>query len=204
MTRLYNEQGKIEPVTVVLAGPCTIMQIKTMDTDGYMALQLGYEDLKKSRCKKPQTGHAEKSGASVKRFVREVRLDEESQQQPGEEVTVEIFEGINYVDVTGTTKGKGYAGVMKRFGFKGMSASHGTERKHRHPGGIGSNSGSAGTGRGIRKGKKMAGHMGHANHTTRNHKIVAVDKENNLLMLRGAVAGPRNGYLVIRNSKTKV
>ncbi len=203
MTRLYNDKGVIEPVTVIQAGPCTITQVKSEEIDGYTAVQLGFDDTKKSRRKKPQIGHAKKANATVKRFVREVRTDGQPEQEPGAELTVKIFEGVNYVDVIGTTKGKGFAGVMKRHGFKGMPASHGTERKHRHPGGIGSNSGSAGTGRGIRKGKKMAGHMGCTRKTTRNHRIVEIDEENNLIMVKGSVAGTRNGYLMIQTSKTK-
>ncbi len=203
MTRLYNDKGVIEPVTVIQAGPCIITQVKSQEIDGYTAIQLGFEDTKKSRCKKPQIGHAKKANTTAKRFVREVRTDGQPEQEPGAELTVKVFEGISYVDVIGTTKGKGFAGVMKRHGFKGMPASHGTERKHRHPGGIGSNSGSAGTGRGIRKGKKMAGHMGCTRKTTRNHRIVEIDEENNLIMVRGSVAGTRNGYLMIQTSKTK-
>ena len=203
MSRIYDEKGTIEPVTVIQAGPCRVMQVKTDETDGYVALQLGFEDARKSRRKKPLIGHAQKANTTVKRFVREVRLDEPAEQQPGDELTVKVFEGVNYVDVIGTTKGKGFAGVVKRFGFKGMPASHGTERKHRHPGGIGSNSGSAGTGRGIRKGKKMAGHMGHIRQTSRNLRIISIDEENNLLIVRGSVPGPSKAYLMIRQSKTK-
>jgi len=202
MTRMYDKNGVIEPVTVIQAGPCTVMQVKTEKTDGYWAVQLGFGAKKRSQCKKPQAGHAKKSNSAVKCFVRELRLEEPPQQQPGEEITVKQFQEIKYVDVTGSTKGKGYAGVMKRHGFKGMPASHGTERKHRHPGGIGANSGSAGTGRGIRKGKKMAGHMGHVRCTTKNQHIVNIDEKNNLLMVRGPVPGPRNGYLIIKKSKT--
>jgi len=203
MTRIYNDSGVIEPVTVIQVGPCTVMQVKNQETDGYDALQLGFEEVKKSRQKSPAIGHAKKAGTTVKKYVRELRLDGPAEQEPGAELTVQVFEGIKYVDVTGTTKGKGFAGVMKRHGFKGMSASHGTERKHRHPGGIGSNSGSAGTGRGIRKGKKMAGHLGHVKHTTKNHRVVDIDVENNLLLVRGSVSGPNNGYLVVRKAKTK-
>jgi len=203
MTQIYDEKGVVVPVTVIQAGPCTVLQVKDKDTDGYSALQIGFDEVKASRRKKPQVGHANKAQTTAKRFVREVRLDQEAEPGPGDELTVEIFADINFVDVVGTTKGKGYAGVMKRHGFKGMPASHGTERKHRHPGGIGSNSGSAGTGRGIRKGKKMSGHMGCVRHTSRNLRVLEIDKENNLLIVKGPVSGPRNGYVMVSKAKTK-
>ncbi len=203
MTRLYNDDGRIEPVTIIQAGPCTVMQVKNEETDGYHALQIGFEDVKPQLRKKPQIGHAKKVDATVKRHVKELRLSEPSVTEAGAELTVKVFEESRYVDITGVTKGKGFAGVMKRHGFKGMSASHGTERKHRHPGGIGSNSGSAGMSRGIRKGKKMGGHMGHERCTSRNHKVIRLDEENNLIIVKGPVPGPRNGLVMVRTSKTK-
>ncbi len=203
MTRLYNDGGVIEPVTVIQAGPCTVMQIKTEQTDGYVAMQLGFGDVKRSRQKKPQIGHAKKANAVVKSFIRELRLDDASGNEVGDKLTVEVFEGVNYVDVVGVSKGKGFAGVMKRHGFKGMPASRGCERKHRHPGGIGSNSGSAGTARAIRKGKKMGGHMGHVRCTSCNRRVVDIDVGNNLLMVKGPVPGPANGFVMIRTAKTR-
>jgi large subunit ribosomal protein L3 len=203
MTQIYDEDGVVVPITVIQAGPCDVMQVKTEDTDGYNALQLGFDDIKPPRRKKPQIGHAKKAGVNPKYFVRELRLADAPENEPGDTLTVEVFDEINYVDVIGTTKGRGYAGVVKRHGFKGQLASHGVERKHRSPGGIGSNSGSAGTSRGIRKGKKMAGHMGHERHTTKNLKLVGIDKDNNLLLVKGPVSGCRNGYLVVAQAKTK-
>lgn len=203
MTQVYDDKGAIVPVTVIQAGPCTIMQVKNQEIDGYCALQLGFDDIKKNRRKKPDSGHAQKAGTVPKRFVSEHRLESLDEQKAGDQINVEIFADIKYVDITGTSKGKGFAGVMKRHGFKGMDASHGCERKHRHPGGIGSNSGSAGTGRGIRKGKKMCGHMGNVNSTSKNHQVIGVDVENNLLVVKGPVAGPANGVVLVKKAKTK-
>ena len=203
MTRMYDEGGKSTPVTLIQAGPCSVMQIKTEETDGYNAVQIGYDDVKDSRRKKPAVGHAAKADTAPKYFVREDRLESAAEVELGQELTVDIFEEITYVDVIGTSKGKGTAGVMKRHNFKGMDATHGCERKHRHPGGIGSNSGSAGTGRGIRKGKKMAGHMGSERCTTKNVKVMSIDKENNLIVVKGQIAGPNNGYVVVKKAKCK-
>lgn len=203
MTQIYDENRVLVPVTVIQAGPCSITQVKTEGTDGYDALQLGYEDVKASRQKRPQVAHAAKANCKPKRFVREVRLTGPAEQGLGDELTVTVFEQVKYVDISGTSKGKGFAGVVKRHGFKGQQASHGVERKHRSPGGIGSNSGSAGTSRGIRKGKKMAGHMGRVSCMTRNHQVMGIDAENNLLLVKGSVAGSRNGFLVVSQAKTK-
>ena len=204
MTQVHDQNGRLIAVTVIQAGPCKVMQVKTEENDGYSAVQLGYDDVKRSRVKKPQAGHAEKSGGQAKRFVREMRVDDGGiEKAVGDELTVSEFEGIEFVDVKGVTKGKGFAGVVKRFGFKGQLASHGVERKHRSAGGIGSNSGSAGTGRGIRKGKKMAGHMGHVARTSRSCRLISIDEENDLLLVGGSVPGPRNGYVVIATARTK-
>ncbi len=201
MTRMYDEKGVSIPVTVIQTGPCTIMQVKTVSTDGYNALQLGFEDVKRSRRKKPQIGHAKKAGATVKAFVREVSLEQEPTQIIGDELTVELFREIKFVDVVGTTKGKGFTGVMKRYGFKGQPASHGVERKHRSPGSISVVSGN--TGRSIKKGKRMAGHAGHVRCSTRNHKVVAIDQEKHLLLVKGPVAGPSDSYVIVTKAKTK-
>jgi len=201
MTRMYDESGIIVPVTVIRTGPCTIMQVKTAQSDGYNALQLGFDDVKRSRRKKPQIGHAKKANATVKSFVREVRLDAETGQATGDELTVDIFQGVKFVDVVGTSKGKGFSGVVKRYGFKGQPASHGVERKHRSPGSISVVSGN--TGRSIKKGKKMSGHAGHIRCTSKNHKIVAIDQENHLLIVKGSVAGPAHGFVVVSQAKTK-
>ncbi len=202
MTQVYDTKGNLLPVTVVQAGPCTVLQVKTEQTDGYEAVQLGFQDVKAHRAKKPQIGHAAKAKSLAKKFVREVRLDTQSEETPGASVTVESFEGIAFVDVTGTTKGKGFAGGMKRHNFRGLGASHGVERKHRSPGSIGGHSANTGTGGKPKKGKRMAGHMGTDRCTSRNHKLVAVDTENDLLMIKGPLPGPNGGYLFIKKSKT--
>ncbi|KPK77414.1 MAG: hypothetical protein AMJ79_03265 [Phycisphaerae bacterium SM23_30] len=201
MTRMYDEKGVIVPVTVIRTGPCTVMQVKTEQTDGYNALQLGFEDVKRSRRKKPQIGHAQKAGAPVKAFVREVSLQQQPTQKIGDELTVDLFREIKFVDVLGTSKGKGFTGVVKRYGFKGQPASHGVERKHRSPGSISVVSGS--TGRSIKKGKKMAGHVGHVRCSSRNHKVVAIDRQNHLLVIKGSVAGPPDSYVIVSKAKTK-
>ena len=203
MTQVYDDSGTLAPVTVVQAGPCVVLQVKTVESDGYNAVQIGFDEAKAHRARKPQIGHAAKAGCRPQKFVREVRMDELPEGvEAGTTVTVDIFEDIVFVDVIGTTKGKGFAGVMKRHGFKGQLASHGVERKHRSPGSIASHSSNAGTGPKIKKGKRMAGHMGHQRCTSRNHKLVGLDKENNLLLIMGSVPGANGGYVFVRQSKT--
>jgi large subunit ribosomal protein L3 len=203
MTQVYNEQGKLVPVSVIQAGPCVVMQVKNTETDGYNAIQLGFDEVKPVRRKKPQVGHAEKANTNPKKFVKEMRLpdDVEQQYEPGESVTVSVFSEEKYVDVIGTSKGKGFAGVMKRHGFGGFPASHGTERKHRAPGSIASFASDAGHGPGPKKGKKMAGHMGNCRVTTKNHDLVEIDEEKNLLIVKGSVPGPAGGYCIVRSAK---
>ncbi|MHC4532307.1 MAG: 50S ribosomal protein L3 [Planctomycetota bacterium] len=203
MTQVYDETGELLPVTVIQVGPCSVMQVKTVHTDGYNAVQLGYDDVKTSRRKNPQIGHAQKADAVPKRFVREMRLsnDVEPEYKVGDSVTVSAFAEDKYVDVMGTNKGKGFAGVMKRHGFHGFPASHGTERKHRAPGSISSFASDAGHGGSPKKGKKMAGHMGNRRVTTKNHGLVAIDEEKNLLVVKGPVPGPAGGYVVVRSAK---
>lgn len=204
MTRIFESDGNAIPVTVIQAGPCAILQVKTKDTDGYEAVQLGFLDKKPQRCRRPEIGHARKSNQKPKRFVREIRLVEASDKQAGDVVTVGIFEEleVGHVDIVGTTIGKGFQGVMKRHNFAGQESSHGVERKHRSAGGIGGH-GNLGLGRGVKKGKRMAGHMGHERVTSRNQKLVAVDKDRNLLLVKGGVPGPNGGYLVIAQAKAK-
>lgn len=203
MTRVYDEKGRLIPVTVIEAGPCAVTQVKTTESDGYNAVQLGYDDVKPSRQKQPQVGHAAKANATPKRFVKEWRLAEgaEPEYQLGDSVTVAVFAETKFVDVVGTSKGKGYAGVMKRHGFGGFPASHGTERKHRAPGSISSHCSNAGTGPTLKKGKRMSGHMGHCQVTTKNHGLVGIDEEKNLLIVKGAVPGPAGGYCIVRTAK---
>ena len=203
MTQVYDEAGKLLPVTVIQAGPCVVMQVKTTETDGYNAVQLGFDDVKPSRRKNPQVGHAQKANTAPKKFVREMRLPEEAEPsyKVGDSITVSVFAENKSVDVVGTSKGKGFAGVMKRHGFAGFPASHGTERKHRAPGSISSFASDAGHGGKPKRGKKMAGHMGDRRVTTKNHRLVAIDEEKNLIVVKGAVPGPAGGYCLVRSAK---
>ncbi|MCD4699538.1 MAG: 50S ribosomal protein L3 [Phycisphaerae bacterium] len=204
MTQMFADNGAVCPVTVVRAGPCVVLQVKKTDEkDGYDAVQIGFEDVKKNRASKPATGHAQRAKTAPKKIVREVRLlDEQTDTDVGATLTVELFEGVNFVDVLGTTKGKGFAGGMKRHGFKGQLASHGVERKHRSPGSIGGHGTDLGHGGNIKKGKKMAGHMGSARSTSRNHRLMGIDAENNLLLIKGSLPGANGGYLFVRKSRT--
>ncbi|MEP0841778.1 MAG: 50S ribosomal protein L3 [Phycisphaerae bacterium] len=205
MTRFYTPSGVSVPVTVIQAGPCPVLQVKTSDgPDGYNAVQLGFDDVKPHRSTLPIIGHAGKAGTGPKRFIREVRFAEKPSASLGEVWTVEVFEkaGTHHVDVVGTTKGKGFAGVMKRHHFGGQPASHGTERKHRSPGGIGAHA-PRGTGQSVKKGKRMAGHLGHERRTSRNQELVGIDKEHNLLLVKGSVPGANGSYLLVRQAKTK-
>jgi large subunit ribosomal protein L3 len=204
MTRVYDEKGTIVPVTVVQAGPCVVTQVKSEDgADGYNAIQLGYEDIKERRSTKPLVGHCKKTGqTSPKRFFREVRLKAKTGLAAGATLDVAIFDVIKYVDVTGISKGKGFQGVMKRWNFGGQPASHGTERKHRSPGGIGGGQGTRGHGRAIKKGKKMAGHLGDERCTTRNLLLVGVDKEKHLLLIKGTLPGANGELVFVRQAKT--
>lgn len=203
MTRIFQEDGTSVPVTVVQAGPCVVLQVKSNETkDGYHSVQLGFDDAKPHRTTLPELGHCKKAGTGGKRFIREVRLTDPGDKQVGDTVTVELFDGVGWVDVTGTTKGKGFQGGMRRHGFGGQPASHGTERKHRSPGSISSRGSQRGGGR-IKKGQRMAGRMGGVRQTIRCQKLVAVDRENNLLLIHGAVPGPNDGYVFIRQSKTR-
>lgn len=204
MTRVLGERGEAEPVTVVKAGPCVVMQVKSEATDGYEAVQLGYEDVRPHRSTMPAIGHAAKAQTGPKRFLKEVRVDDISGFSCGDVLTVERFtEGsVRFVDVTGVTKGKGFAGVMKRHRFGGKEASHGVERKHRSAGGIGGAS-NAGTGRGVKKGKRMAGQMGHVRRTMSSLRLVSVDPTNDLLVVLGSIPGPAGGLVLVRQSKKK-
>jgi len=203
MTQVYDEQGVLHPVTVVQAGPCPVLQVKTVDSDGYDAVQLGFEEVKVHRATRPLIGHARKAGVHPQKYVREVRIDPGDEEiQPGQRITVEIFDEVEHVDVIGVSKGKGHAGVMKRYNFGGQSATHGVERKHRSIGSIASHGTNAGTGPKPKKGKRMSGHMGTDKTTTRNHRLIAVDKENNLLLIKGPVPGPNGAFVQVRVSRT--
>lgn len=195
MTQVYSDNGDIIPVTVIQAGPCYVVQIKTGENDGYDAVQLGFLDKKKKRTTRPEINHAKKAGLGPKRFVREVACNN-TQLKLGQEITVEIFNGVKKVDVIGTNKGKGFAGVMKRWGFKGGPATHGSTR-HRRPGSI-----SPGTDPGrVMKGRRMGGRMGGERVTVKNLDIIKIDNSKNLMLIKGAVPGPNGGYVIIHTSK---
>lgn len=202
MTRVYDDKGAIVPVTIVQAGPCAVTQVKTLESDGYNAVQLGFGDCKARFSTMPLIGHAAKAGVGPKRYFREIRLKDATDKQPGDEVTVAIFNDVKYVDVIGTSKGKGTAGVMKRHHFGGQPASHGTERKHRSPGSLASRATWRGQCGKPKKGVRMAGHMGMDRVTTRNHPLIKIDTENNLLLIKGALPGPNGGLLFVRKSVT--
>ena len=204
MTRVYDDKGTVIPVTVVQAGPCIVTQVKTADgKDGYNAVQIGFEEIKERRSTKPLVGHCKKTGnTSPKRFFRELRLTAKPEVTAGSTLDVSTFDLVKYVDVQGISKGKGFQGVMKRWNFGGQPGSHGTERKHRSPGGIGGGQGTRGHGRAIRLGKKMAGHLGDETVTVRNLALVGVDKEKNLLLIKGPVPGANGEVLFVRQAKT--
>ena len=202
MTRVYDEKGNIVPVTVVQAGPCNVTQVKTVESDGYNAVQLGFGDCKARFSTFPLIAHAAKAGVGPKRHFAEIRLKDATDRKPGDTVTVGLFDGVQYVDVIGTSKGKGTAGVMKRHHFGGQPASHGTERKHRSPGSLASRATWRGQSGKPKKGVRMAGHMGMDRVTTRNHPLVKVDSENNLLLIKGALPGPNGSLLFVRKSVT--
>ena len=186
MTQIYQENGTVLPVTVLECGPCMVLQVRTQERDGYDALQLGFDDKKRKNATQAARGHAKKVDAEPKRYIREVRQDGPTEVAEGQTLTVELFNEIKRVDVTGTSKGRGYAGVMKRHGFRGLRASHGVKRMHRHPGSSGPSADPARTQKGIRK----PGHYGHDRVTVRNLEVVRVDPANNLILLKGAVPGP--------------
>lgn len=194
MTQIFNEQGQIVPVTVVQAGPCVVVQRKTSDKDGYEAVQIGFVDASGGkRASKAEKGHAEKKGVAPVRVLRELKVDASDAAKPGDSVLVTVFEPQVKVHVTGTSKGKGFAGVMKRHHFKGGRATHGS-MFHRAPGSIG---GSSDPSR-VYPGMRMGGHMGAEQVTVRNLEIAKVDAENNLLLIKGAVPGPKGSYVVIK------
>lgn len=202
MTRVYDDQGRNVPVTVIEAGPCFVSQVKTAESDGYDAIQIAFEDVKARRSTMPVIGHDAKAGVAPKRFHREVRIEGDAVggYEPGQRLGLEVFENTMFVDVTGTSKGKGFAGVMKRWGFKGLPATHGTERKHRSPGSVSGRSSNLGTGK-PKRGIRMGGQMGNARVTMRSLEIVRVDVEKNLLLVKGPVPGANQGLLMIKEAK---
>lgn len=196
MTRIFDEKGSIIPVTVVLAGPCPILQIKRAATDGYAALQLGFENKHESKANKPMLGHFKKSGAAPVRMVREFRLDEVDQYEVGKAVDVSIFEAGEKVDLIGVSKGRGWSGVIKRFHTTRGPETHGS-MYHRRPGSMGASSDPSH----VWKGKKLPGQLGNSRVTAQNVMVVRVDKERNLLLIRGAVPGHTNAFVMIAKGK---
>ncbi|KAA8723773.1 50S ribosomal protein L3 [Corynebacterium spheniscorum] len=196
MTQVFDEENRVIPVTVVEAGPCVVTQIRTEETDGYNAIQIAYGEIDPRKVNKPAAGHFKKAGVTPRRHVTEIRMDDVSGYEVGQDVTVEIFNDITFVDVTGTSKGKGFAGGMKRHGFAGQGASHGNQAAHRRVGGIGA---CATPGR-IFKGKRMAGRMGNDRVTTQNLKIQKIDADANLLLIKGAIPGVRGGIVTVKTA----
>jgi len=201
-TRVYDDKGSIVPVTVVVVEPNHVTQVKTIETDGYNAVQIGFEDCKAKFSTMPLIGHCAKGGVGPKRHFAEIHLKDKTDTTPGTKLGVDSFEGVQYVDVIGTSKGKGTAGVMKRHHFGGQPASHGTERKHRSPGSLASRATWRGQCGKPKKGVRMAGHMGMDRVTTRNHPLVRIDKDKNLLLIKGALPGANGALLFIRKSIT--
>jgi large subunit ribosomal protein L3 len=203
MSRYIMDDGKNIPVTVIEAGPCVVTQVKTSASDGYAAVQLGFDDVKPRRSTMPLIGHDAKAGATPKRRHRELRLDDDKQAEGytlGQSVDVSVLQDVKYVDVIATSKGKGFQGVMKRHRFKGLFASHGCERKHRSAGSIGSHATERGRGPKPKKGKRMAGHMGDERVNVRSVDVIHIDPAKNLLLVKGPVPGPNQGQLFIRTA----
>jgi large subunit ribosomal protein L3 len=196
MTQVFDEQNRVVPVTVVKAGPNVVTQVRTQDKDGYTAVQLAFGAVDPRKVNKPRTGHFDKAGVTPRRFLAELRTTDAETYEVGQEITAEVFAAGVEVDVTGTSKGKGYAGVMKRHGFKGQGASHGAQAVHRRPGSIG---GCATPGR-VFKGVRMAGRMGSDRVTTQNLTVHAVRADDGLLLIKGAVPGPKGGVLFVRSA----
>jgi large subunit ribosomal protein L3 len=196
MTQVWDDGNRLVPVTVVKAGPCVVTQVRTLGTDGYAAVQIAFGAIDPRKVNKPAAGHFEKAGVTPRRHLVELRTENATEFTLGQEITAEVFEAGQEVDVTGTTRGKGFAGVMKRHGFHGVGASHGAHRNHRKPGSIG---GCATPGR-VFKGMKMAGRMGHVRQTTQGLTVHAIDAENGLILIKGAVPGPKGGLVLVRSA----
>jgi large subunit ribosomal protein L3 len=196
MTQVFDEHNRIIPVTVVKAGPCVVTQIRTLEKDGYSAVQLGFGRIDPRKVTKPVGGQFKAAGVTPRKHLMELRTDAIDGYEVGQELGADVFEVGVEVDVTGTTKGKGTAGVMKRHGFSGLGAGHGTQRKHRAPGSIG---GCATPGR-VFKGLRMSGRMGHITQTTQNLRVHKVDTENGLLLIKGAIPGPKGSVVLVRTA----
>ena len=196
MTQVFADDGRIVPVTVVAAGPCVVTAVRTPDSDGYSAVQLGFGDIDPRKVTKPVAGHFAKAGVTPRRYLVELRTDNATEYTLGQEVTAETFAAGELIDVTATSKGKGTAGVMKRHGFHGLGAAHGTQRKHRSPGSIGA---CATPGR-VFKGLRMAGRMGGVRTTVQSLTVHSVDPERGLLLIKGAVPGPSGRVVLVRSA----
>ena len=196
MTQIFDESGNVIPVTVVEAGPCTVTQIKTMENDGYEAIQVGFGDVKVSRVNKPMKGHFDKADVAPKKTLKEFRLESIEGIEVGNILKADVFEAGEIVDVKGTSKGHGTAGAIKRWNFSRLRMTHGTGPNHRHAGSLGACSSPSR----VFKGKKMAGHYGHETVTVQNLKIAKIDAENNLIAIKGAIPGPKGGIVVIADA----
>jgi large subunit ribosomal protein L3 len=196
MTQVFDENNRMVPVTVVAAGPCVVTQVRAADVDGYAAVQIGYGAIDPRKVNKPEAGHFAKAGVTPRRYLVELRTDDATENTLGQELSADLFEAGQRIDVVATSKGKGYAGVMKRHGFKGLGAGHGTQRKHRSPGSIG---GCATPGR-VFKGMRMAGRMGGVRTTTQGLTVHAIDTDKGLLLIKGAIPGPKGAVVLIRTT----
>jgi large subunit ribosomal protein L3 len=196
MTQVWDAAGRLVPVTVVQAGPCVVTQVRGGEDEGYDAVQLAFGAIDPRKVNKPLAGHFAKAGVTPRRFLAEIRTSDAAEYSPGQEITAEVFEAGQVVDVVGRTKGKGTAGVMKRHGFGGLGAAHGTQRKHRSPGSIGA----CATPSRVFKGTRMAGRMGGVRQTTQNLTVHAVDAERGLLLIKGAVPGPRGSVVLVKTA----
>lgn len=199
MTQVFDEQGTVVPVSVIEAGPCPVVQVKTEESDGYNAIQVAFTEVRQTRSNLPQMGHFRKAGLPPYRYIQEFRVDDPSAFEPGQLLDVSIFADADTVDVTGKSKGKGFQGVVRRHGFGGGKASHGVNKVHRAGGSIGM---AAWPGR-VLKGTKMPGRMGNVNEHVKNLKVVEIDTENNLLLVKGAVPGSRNTILRLTSVSSK-
>jgi large subunit ribosomal protein L3 len=199
MTQVWDENNRVVPVTVVKAGPCVVTQIRKQEIDGYEAVQIAYGAVKPTKVTKPEAGHFAKAGVTPRRYTVEIRTTDAAEYALGQEITAETFTQGQIVDVSGTSKGHGFAGVMKRHNFKGLGAGHGVQRKHRSPGSIGA---CATPGR-VFKGVRMAGRMGSARVTVQNLTVQAVDAEKGLILVKGAIPGPNGGLVLVKTSVKK-
>jgi large subunit ribosomal protein L3 len=196
MTQVWDADNRVVPVTVVKAGPCVVTQVRNLAVDGYEAVQIGFGEIDPRKVNKPEKGHFDKAGVTPRRYLVELRTADAAEYSLGQELTVETFETGQLVDVSGTSKGKGFAGVMKRHNFKGLGAGHGVQRKHRSPGSIGA---CATPGR-VFKGVRMAGRMGGSRVTVQNLTVHAIDAEKGLLLIKGAIPGPNGGVVLVKTA----